>query len=378
MRISSDRGHDRIARTQNKLTARSADALILSPGANYYYLSGHPETQLTPRHTFFIFSATGESRLFMSTNNESNARATSWVDTIETWDDDDDPIDALAEVLKGLGIDDESTILLDDHMWATFVMDLQELINAEFELASDVLMTLRQSKDKQEIEAITKAARIADEVSEEIRSDELVGLTENEVAAEIEYLMRKRGAEDSAFDTVVASGPNSAKPSYTAGSREIEAGDPVVLDFGAQVDMYLSDQTRTIVAGGTPPNEFENAFDIVREAQERAIEALEPGVVAKEIDKVARSVIEDAGYGENFLHVTGHGIGLGIHEPPYLMSGTYLGDGNELALEPGMVVTIEPGIYTDEWGIRIEDDVVITEDGYRRLSSSNHGWAPLK
>ncbi len=316
--------------------------------------------------------------MFLSTNNASNVRESSWINTFVTWDDSDDPVDRLADAFEEYDISDESTILVEDQMWATFIKDFQEISDFEFELASEVTMPLRRTKDEDERKTIKEAASIADEVSEIIRSENLVGMTENEVAAKIDYLMRKRGAEDTAFDTVVASGPNSTKPSYTVGQRSIQSGEPVILDFGAQVDQYLSDQTRTVVFDGEPPEEFIEAFEVARKAQEAAIDAVEPGVQAKEVDVVARSVIEDAGYGENFLHVTGHGIGLGIHEPPFLMSGDYVDEGNEIELQPGMVMTIEPGIYTEDWGLRIEDDVAVTQSGCERLSNSSHGWRLLE
>lgn len=372
-----ERGHQRIDRVRENLREEGGDLLVLSPGNNHYYLSGNPEKQVTPRHTFFVLPVEEDPFMFLSTNNASNVRELAWVDRFVTWADSDDPVEKLAATLDSLDISEDSTVFIEDEMWATFVEDLRHIIDGEFEMASELLMPLRRTKDEQELAAVEEAADIADEVSEAIRTRDVVGMTENEVAAEIDYLMRKRGAGDTAFDTVVASGPNSSKPSYTVGGRTIQVGDPVVLDFGAEVDNYLSDQTRTFVPGGNPPERFTDAFAVAREAQEAAIEAVEPGIQAKEVDVAARSLIENAGYGENFLHVTGHGIGLGIHEPPFLMSGEYLSGGNELALEPGMVVTIEPGIYMDDWGIRIEDDIVVTDSGCRRLSTSPHGWSPL-
>jgi Xaa-Pro aminopeptidase len=374
---SSETGEQRIQEVKRRLDRAGADALILSPGANQYYLSGNRETQATARHTFLILRPDGAPLFFCSTNNADNIREMTWVDDFVTWDDDDDPVDELERVLSDLSVPSGGTVLVDDHMWATFVVDLQSVLDPELALASDHLTELRMRKDERELDAIERAARIADDVSEEIRSKDIVGMTENEVSAEIEYLMRQRGAEDTAFDTVVASGPNSARPSHTASRREIRDGDVVIFDFGAQVDQYLSDQKRTLVCGGTPPDGFEAAYDVVRKAQKRAIDAVEPGVEAQTIDKVARSCIREAGYGEYFLHLTGHGIGLGIHEPPFLMSGSYVGGGNEITLQSGMVITVEPGVYLDEWGVGIEDDFVVTESGSRRLTHSARGWRPL-
>jgi Xaa-Pro aminopeptidase len=164
-------------------------------------------------------------------------------------------------------------------------------------------------------------------------------------------------------------GPNGAKPHHGCGDREIRAGEPVVLDFGTRVDGYPSDQTRTLVFDGEPPAEYERVHETVRAAQAAAVEAVEPGVAAEAIDRAARDVIEDAGYGDAFFHRTGHGVGLDVHEEPYIVAG------NDRTLEPGMVFSVEPGIYLDgRFGCRIEDLVVVTEDGCERLNDTDRGW----
>jgi len=177
---------------------------------------------------------------------------------------------------------------------------------------------------------------------------------------------RRRG---NSFETIVGSGPNGAKPHHGCGDREIRAGEPVVLDFGTRVDGYPSDQTRTLVFDGEPPAEYERVHETVRAAQAAAVEAVEPGVAAEAIDRAARDVIEDAGYGDAFFHRTGHGVGLDVHEEPYIVAG------NDRELEPGMVFSVEPGIYLDgRFGCRIEDLVVVTEDGCERLNDTDRGW----
>ncbi len=262
---------------------------------------------------------------------------------------------------------------------ATFTQDLRELCpDAEFGLASTVLEPLRIRKDDVELDALRRAGAIADRVSLEIRDrgDDLVGTTESELAAEIDRLLAAYGGEEPAFETIVAAGPNGARPHHHSGSRPIEAGDPIVLDFGAFVaadleggtGRYPGDQTRTIVIGD-PPATYEHVHDTVREAQEAAIDAVEPGVEAGAIDRAARSVIEAAGYGDAFVHRTGHGVGLEVHEPPYIVAG------NDRELEPGMVFSVEPGIYLDgQFGVRIEDLVVVTDDGAERLNDTPRGW----
>ncbi len=367
---------ERTERVADQLADADADGIVLSMGEDQQYLAGNTERQAQPRHTFFVVSATGEHLYFVPENNAPNVLEETWVEDVVTWSDQEDPLEKLRPALADIGLTEGSEILVNDHMWATFVKDLQQMFDTRVDLASDLTMELRMQKDDAELDRIAEAARISDAVSEEIRRMDALGMTEAELVAEIEYRIKKRGAEVG-FNTMVASGPNSGKPSYRQGGREIEAGDPVVLDFGAAVDGYTADQTRTVVFEGTPSEEFKDAFDAVLEAQEAAVQAIEPGKLAMEIDEVARGTLEERGYGENFLHVTGHGIGLNIHEPPYLMSGEYLNDGNKIPLAEGMVVTVEPGVYTDEWGIRVEDDVVVTSDGGKRLTDTSRGWEPL-
>ena len=364
---------NRTRKVQKQLQNRDIDALILAPGDDQQYLSGSTEKQATPRHTFFIVTPE-EAVFFLSSNNENNIRPSTWVSDLVVWDDDTDPLQELEPLVKELGISDESTVLVNEQMWATFLNDLHRLIDAEVGMATELMMEFRMTKDESEVSQLEHACNIADGVSEEIRKEELVGMTEREVSAEIQYRMKNRGADDESFTTVVASGPNSAKPSYSAGSRTIEEGDPVVLDFGAEVGGYKSDQTRTMIAGGAPPKGFEEAFAVAKNAQREALDAIKPGMIAHEIDDTARSVIEKEGFGDHFLHVTGHGIGLGIHEPPFLMSGDYLGGGNEHELEQGMVLTVEPGLYFDDWGLRIEEDILVTKDGCRKLTDSPLSW----
>ena len=374
--MESKRLKERTEQVVSRLAEADADGIILSTGEDQQYLAGNTEKQTQPRHTFFVISNSGDVLFFIPENNAPNVIEKTWVENIVTWSDQDDPIDKLRPALSDIGLTKGDTVMVNDHMWAAFVQDLQQIFDTKIRLASDIIMNLRMQKDKEEINKIKEAAKISDAVCRDIRKSDVIGLTEAELVAEIEYRIKKRGG-DVAFNTMVASGPNSGKPSYTQGNRVIQPSDPVVLDFGAAVDGYTSDQARTIVFKGTPSDEFRSAFDAVREAQQAAVEAIEPGKLAKEIDVVARKILDDYGYGENFLHVSGHGIGLNIHEPPYLMSGEYLNDGNLIELKEGMVVTVEPGVYTDEWGIRIEDDVLITPDGGERLTDTSREWKPL-
>ena len=223
---------------------------------------------------------------------------------------------------------------------------------------------LRMIKTDDEIRTIRRAAEIADEAFSHILTFIKPGVTELEVSNELEFFMRRLGASESSFDTIVASGKRSALPHGVATGKTIENGDMVTLDFGALYDGYVSDITRT-VAVGEPTEELKKIYHIVLEAQMRACSALKPGMTGKEADAVARDYIKDHGYGEAFGHSTGHGIGLEVHEGPGLSFRS------DTVLKPGMVVTVEPGIYVPGLGgVRIEDDVLITEDGCELLTSS--------
>jgi Xaa-Pro aminopeptidase len=191
------------------------------------------------------------------------------------------------------------------------------------------------------------------------------GRRETDVAADLADLLVDHGHSQVNF-TIVGSGPNGANPHHEAGDRVIEEGDTVVLDFGGLVDGYGSDTTRTVHVG-EPSEEERVVHEVVQRAQQAGVEAVRPGVACQEIDRASRRVIADAGYGDRFLHRTGHGIGLTTHEPPYMV------EGEAQPLEPGMCFSVEPGIYVPgEFGVRIEDIVAVTDEGARRLNTSTH------
>jgi Xaa-Pro aminopeptidase len=224
---------------------------------------------------------------------------------------------------------------------------------------------LRAVKDEPELARLASAAAAAQAAYEEILSVRFAGRRETDVAADLAGLLRAHGHSEVDF-TVVGSGPNGADPHHGADDRTIATGDMVVLDFGGQKDDYHSGLTRTVHVG-EPTDEEQRVHDIVRTAQQAAFEAVRPGVACQEIDRVARSVIEDAGYGEYFVHRTGHGIGFTPHEPPYLVAG------EQQPLVAGMCFSVEPGIYLPgRFGVRIEDIVTCTEDAGRRLNATPH------
>ncbi|MBM7867910.1 M24 family metallopeptidase [Heliobacterium gestii] len=224
--------------------------------------------------------------------------------------------------------------------------------------------SLRVVKDQAEQAAITGAAALADRGFQHILGWMKPGMTERDVALELEFFLRREGAQAVSFEFIVASGQRSALPHGVASDKVIEAGDLLTLDFGCILDGYCSDMTRTVVFG-RPTAEQRKVYDTVLEAQERALAAIAPGKSGRAIDRIARDVIEQAGYGERFGHGLGHGVGLVVHENPRLSTLS------EDILEPGHVVTVEPGIYIPGWGgVRIEDLVIVTADGNRNLTSS--------
>ena len=364
---------ERTRRCQQRLRAVDADGVVLFPSTNLYYLSGFREDP-GERHLLLFVPADGDPAFVAPEMYAGQLAEATWVEDVRTWSDGDDPLDLVRAVAADLDLDG-GRLLLDDRMWALFTQDLRAALpDAEFGLASDVLEPLRMRKDDAEIEALRRAGQVADDVSVAVRElgADAVGTTEAELAREIESRLAEAGGEDVAFETIVGAGPNGAKPHHGHGDRVIEPGDPVVLDFGAFVDGYPGDQTRTVVFDGTPPEEFDRVHRAVREALQAGVEAVEPGVTAESVDRAAREVIESYGYGDRFVHRTGHGVGLDVHEGPYIV------EGDETELEPGMVFSVEPGIYLpDEFGVRVEDLVVVTDDGRERLNDSPRTWKPL-
>lgn len=248
------------------------------------------------------------------------------------------------------------------------VADLHK-IEAAFEgtlqPAPDILSALRRIKSADEIAAIRRASALAEGVLADLLDELTVGLPERELAARFEYEFKRRGASGASFPPIVLYGPRSSLPHGAPGDTPLQPGDVVLLDFGCRLDGYCSDLTRTYAFGTIPPLWFEGTYELVLTAQRIALEAACPGMPARELDAIARSLIEDAGHGEHFGHGLGHGVGLEIHEAPRLNRES------DTILEPGMVITIEPGVYLPgKGGVRIEDLVVITENGCEMLSAA--------
>ena len=253
---------------------------------------------------------------------------------------------------------------MTDRTWASHLLALERAgPERSFVAAGEALPLLRAVKDPDEIERLRVVAHAADGAFADVISLPFAGRAEAEVAAELDRLLREHGHERVDF-TIVGSGPNAASSHHEPGERRIEPGDAVVMDFGGMRDDYCSDITRTVFVG-EPTDEEREVYAIVRAAQQAAFDAVRPGVAAQDVDRAARAVITDAGYGERFVHRTGHGIGLEVHEPPYIV------EGNATPLEPGMTFSDEPGIYLEgRFGVRIEDQVAVTAEGAERLNDA--------
>jgi Xaa-Pro aminopeptidase len=250
---------------------------------------------------------------------------------------------------------------------STMTLAEAELLRGKFEIraASGLIEQLRMVKSPEEIEKIRASVNLNSKALEQALKKARPGMREYELAAEIDYRMRKLGAERPAFETIVAAGPNSALPHARPGQAKLEAGQMLLIDMGAMLDGYASDMTR-MVHLGNPPKKFRDAYDAVLQAQLAAIAAVKPGKSGAQVDKAARDVLKAAGLGEAFVHSTGHGLGLEIHEDPRI------GKSGKVKLAAGMAITIEPGIYLEGWGgIRIEDTVVVTETGCEVLTPTS-------
>lgn len=273
-----------------------------------------------------------------------------------------DAVQAVAELVERMGI--TKLGCEQDHLTYNQYNQFHEKVKAELVPVSDVVEKLRMVKTKEEIDTLKAAASISDKAFTHILEFIRPGVTEMEVNNELEFYMRRQGAISSSFNTIIASGFRSALPHGVASGKTIEKGDLVTLDFGAYYEGYGSDMTRT-VAVGEPDPELRNIYEIVLEALNRGIQACKLGASCREVDEVARDFITEKGYGDRFGHGTGHAIGLDIHESPYFSAKS------EDVLETGMVMTVEPGIYLPgKGGVRIEDDVVITEDGFEVITHS--------
>lgn len=335
--------------------------LLVAPGPDMVWLTGYAPTAVTERLTLLVLAPGQDPVLVVPTLEAPDAEQAPGAPalTLRDWTDGKDPYAVTAALLDRTG-----RFGISDNAWAIHLLGLQQTLpGTAYTSLTTALPMLRAVKDAAELELMAAAAAAADATFEEIRKVPFSGRRESEIGAELAGLLRLFGHSQVDF-TIVGSGPNGANPHHEMGDRVIERGDMVVLDFGGLKDGYGSDTTRTVHVG-EPTDEERRVHDIVREAQEAGFRAVRPGVACQEIDRAARAVIAEAGYGEYFIHRTGHGIGVTTHEPPYMI------EGEEQPLVPGMCFSVEPGVYLPgRFGVRIEDIVTVTEDGGRRLNDT--------
>jgi Xaa-Pro aminopeptidase len=351
--------HGRMARAQEAMRAQGLEWLLVAASADLTYLTGL-RMQQGDRLAALLLPATGAGTLLVPALEAAALDQSALPAPLLAWSDGTDPLALIVERLGGA-----RTVGVSESLWARDLLPLLErLPRTRLVTATPVLRPLRLIKDEAEIDLLRRAAQAADRVFERITIVGLEGRTEIEVAGRLNDLLVVEGHDAPAF-TIVASGPHGASPHHAPDRRRVAPGDLVVLDFGGTIEGYYSDITRTL-AVGEPDSERRAAYEAVRAAQESGVQAVRPGTTTGAVDQATRSALEQAGYGPYFVHRTGHGLGLEVHEPPYLVSG------DETVLQPGMVFSVEPGVYLPgRFGVRIEDIVVVTPDGVERLNTAN-------
>jgi Xaa-Pro aminopeptidase len=349
------RMNQRVVQLQKRMDQLGMEALLLTNRRNCFYISGFTGTSgvvlLTPNDAFFITDFRYLSQV------KEQAPDFTVVEHIGS-----QMYDKIAETCIRLGI---TTLHFEpEHLSYAEYEELNLAVDEiALQPAESVMEQIRGIKDEKELSWIQKAIHIAEDAFQQLLTELKPGQTEQQAALRLEWLMRERGASGVSFDMIVASGARSALPHGVASDKKIERGELVTFDFGCYYQGYVSDITRTIAIGSCSDEQLE-IYEIVRAANVKALKEIKPGMQASDADGIARNFIDEAGYGEWFGHGTGHGIGLDIHEYPRL------GKSSDDILLPGMVVTVEPGIYLrDQFGVRIEDDILITQDGNKVLTS---------
>lgn len=348
--------------------AAAADAglagLIITPGYDLRYLIGS-RAETFERLTALVVPISGTPTVVLPRLELASLKDSAVVDlglSVRDWVDGEDPYDLVVAVLGGAPL----ATAVTDAMPALHLLPLAAKLGELPVLATDVLRTLRMIKDPAEIDALRKAGAAIDRVHARVPGFLVPGRTEADVAADIGEAIVAEGHSAAAF-IIVGSGPHGADPHHEVSDRVLQRGDVVVVDIGGPYEPgYNSDSTRTYSLGEPTPEVAEH-YSVLQRAQRVAVEAVRPGVTAEQVDAAARDVLAGAGLAEHFVHRTGHGIGLSVHEEPYIVAG------NDLALRPGMAFSVEPGIYfPGKWGARIEDIVIVTDDGAEPLNSRPH------
>ncbi|WP_245681446.1 M24 family metallopeptidase [Actinomadura kijaniata] len=355
---------ERLARVQEATAAAGLGAVLLTPGPDLRYVTGYNALPLE-RLTCLAVPAQGDPflvvpRLELPAAQESPAGALDL--ELVPWDETDDPYALVSGRLPAGLLREGARVGVADRMWAVMALRFRAAMpGVEQVAAGTVLRGLRMRKSAAEVAALREAGAAIDRVHARVPEFLRPGRTEREVGRDIADAIIAEGHETVDF-VIVGSGPNGANPHAELSDRVIRPGEPVVVDIGGQMPSgYCSDSTRNYCVG-EPPAEYRAYFEVLRRAQQASCDAVKPGVTPEAVDAAGRQMIADAGYGEHFVHRTGHGIGLEVHEDPYIVSG------NVEPLEPGMAFSVEPGIYVGPHGARIEDIVVCTDTGYERLN----------
>ena len=352
----------RLERVRREMSARSIDAVLLSVGHDLPYLTGYHAMPLE-RLTLLVVRMDSTPRMLVPRLEVPRVVPQPGVFEVVAWNETDDPVAMAAKMLVGA-----KTIAVGDQMWARFLVELlQHVDGARFVRAVDVVGALRAAKDHEEIEALRLAGAAADRVALELQSGliPLVGRTEAEVSADISSRLIREGHDVVNF-AIVAAGENAASPHHHPSDRVIKKGEIVLCDFGGTMNGYCSDITRCVFTG-EPTVEVRDAYAVLQRAQQAGVEAGRVGGTCESVDAAARRIIDEAGFGEYFVHRTGHGIGMEAHEEPYMVNG------NRTPIVAGHAFSVEPGIYIPgKWGMRLEDIVVATANGPDSMNRANH------
>lgn len=358
---------DRLRRAQAAMAKADVDVLLLSLGLDLPYLTGYHAMPLE-RLTMLVVPREGEATMVIPGLEAPRVVEQPGVFHLRPWSETEDPVAIVADLSAR-----PRTAAIGDQTWARFVVDMLPLLpGTAFRRGVEIVGPMRMTKDVAEIEALRAAGKAVDRIAAELQAGEipLVGRTEAEVSADLSARIIASGHQMVNF-AIVAAGENAASPHHHPGSRVIRAGEVVLCDFGGTMNGYCSDITRC-VSLGPPPAEVQAAYDVLHEAQAAAVRAATVGTPCEDVDRAARQIIAAAGYGDLFVHRTGHGIGMDGHEDPYIV------EGNRLPLQAGHAFSIEPGIYLPgRWGMRLEDIVVATESGPDALNVADHSLVVL-
>lgn len=355
--------NQRVTRLQASIKAAGLDGLFVVPGANFYYLTGL-SMHTWERTTLLFLPAEGPGAMVVPALEAPNARPHFPAEIqFFPWADGERPVGAMADLARAKGLKPGHYALEHLYMRVQERDVIDEVLGCStFTNADPLIAELRMCKDRSELDCMIKASEIAEQALQETLPLIKPGMTEREIATELKVRMLRLGSGPLPKEPVVASGPRSSNPHTKTSDRALEAGDMLMIDTGASYKGYASDITRTFAVGHIS-DEMRKVYAVVKAANEAALAATRAGVECQAIDAAARKVIDEAGYGQFFIHRVGHGLGLEGHEYPYMVKG------NAMLLQVGMVYTDEPGIYIPGvGGVRIEDNVAITAEGYELLN----------